>query len=233
MVPTCFGLSDKLYHLKEISDKSERWLELPNELYLEHKISIIVVRGEIFVAKKMVKRKKEFGKHSSPETSGVQNLTDYHIEKYKGKGSDKLEEIMGIYKQGIRNSQEYKGLWSDEELEREINAYFAYIVLNEMKPAKAGLRLWLGISKSQYYEWETNPKVYRYKSNLINMANTFMELEYISKVESYPTGNIFLLKSSHGHVDKSEVNITATTDVSQENILDTVNKLGLTGEVEK
>ena len=59
-----------------------------------------------------------------------------------------------------------------------------------------------------------------------------MELEYISKVESYPTGNIFLLKSSHGHVDKSEVNITATTDVSQENILETVNKLGLTGEIE-
>src|SRR5699024_3906481 len=104
---------------------------------------------------------------------------------------------------------------------------FTYVVEKDIKPAKVGLRLWLGLSKSQYYDWETKPQVYGYKSNLIQMANDFMEMQYISQIESYPTGNIFLLKSSHQHVDKQEVNITNVAEVDRNNILDTVTKLGL------
>ena len=54
-----------------------------------------------------------------------------------------------------------------------------------------------------------------------------MELQYIGNIESHPTGNIFLLKSSHNHKDKQDIEITTGTDVSKDEINDVIGKLGL------
>lgn len=175
----------------------------------------------------IIKSKKVRGKHSSPSTSGKQNLPSNFIEKKKGSGGGKVKDIIGIYNRGTKNMETYKGLWEDDILLAEITDYFEYCAEYDVKPAKVGLQLWLGISKSQYWEWENNPIKYGAKSNLIEQANCFMEIQYIGNIEKFPTGNIFLLKSSHKHQDKQDIQITSGNDVSKDEISDVVSKLGL------
>lgn len=175
--------------------------------------------------KKMVKRKKEKGKHSSPETSGVQNLPQSYIDRVTGTGGESMKDILEIYNKGTSNSKEYKGLWDEESLERELKDYFTFCAEKQIKPAKAGVRLWLGLSKSRYWEWENEANTY--KANLLQQANEFMELQYIGNIEKYPTGNIFLLKSSHGHQDKQEIEVTNNHNASTDDITELVSKMGL------
>ena len=127
------------------------------------------------------KRKKQKGKHSSPETSGVQNLSEAYINRIKGSGGGVVKGILEIYKRGNLNSKEYKGLWDSESLERELMEYFEFCAENDIKPAKAGIRMWLGISKSRYWEWEQGND---YKANLLEQASDFMELQYIGNLEN-------------------------------------------------
>lgn len=189
---------------------------------------------------KMVKRIKKKGEHSSPETSGVQNMNQKYIKRNKLKNDEEvqtLKDIHGAYLHGIDNKkkidQEYKGKWTDELLQQEVLEYFEYCVETGMKPAKAGLRLWLGIARSTYEDWEKGDRKHGHKSGIIRMANEFMESQYISRLEKYPTGNIFLLKSSHGHSDRQQVEITGGKDVNKEDIADVVSKLGLDSENSK
>lgn len=173
----------------------------------------------------MVKRKKQRGKHSSPETSGVQNLPKSYIDRVKGTGGGLMKDLLELYDIGQANSKEYKGLWTEEDLAREIGEFFDFCAKKDIKPAKAGLRLWLGLSKSRYWEWENEAGTY--KANLLAKANDIMEMQYIGKVESYPTGNIFLLKAGHGYSDKQEIQINSGNDVDSDKIADAVKKLGL------
>ena len=53
-----------------------------------------------------------------------------------------------------------------------------------------------------------------------------MEIYLQSNIDKYPTGSIFLLKSSFGHRDISTVEVNSTP-TSAEDISETVKKLGL------
>ena len=170
------------------------------------------------------KRKKKPGEHSCPQTSGKQNLPESYINRLKGRGGGKMHDLKQIREHGFYNRQDYAGKWDADSLKREIDEYFNFCADKDIKPSKAGLRLWLGLSKSQYWEWEKNHT--DFKSNLINEANDLMEIQYIEKGEKYPTFNMFLLKSSHNHSDKQEVEITSK-DVSKDEIADTISKMGL------
>ena len=169
---------------------------------------------------------------TKPEKSGEANMTSVVLDKSKDVIDDGLMGVLiPMLDESIR--QRVRGTnWTGEEMQKSIREYFIYCANNGVKPSKSSIRVWLGVSRSQYHAWQSEPAKYGVISDLVNLANDMMETHYINRIESYPTGNIFLLKTSHGHVDKQEVNITATTDVSQENILETVNKLGLTGEIE-
>ena len=172
--------------------------------------------------------KKEAGKHSSPLTAGKQNLSKKNIEMNKDKREpNQMGEILGVFEHGRYILGEYGGLWTEESLEDEIYQYFTYCTEVNLKPAKVGLRLWLGLSKSQYWEWETKPEKYTWKSNQINQANDFMELQYIGRLELYPTGNQFLLKAQHNYIDKQTVEVNTHNEISKDEISDVVNKLGL------
>lgn len=173
------------------------------------------------------KRKKKKGEHSSPETSGKQNLDAKYIERVKGTGGGKMDELLKIYEKGFANRRDYAGKWTDEDLEKEIHDYFKFTAKYDIKPAKAGLRMWLGLSKSQYWEWENNVNAHPLKSELMAQASSFIELQYIGRVEKYPTGNIFLLKSSHGHQDKQEIELHNKSEVDKGNIEDVISKLNL------
>ena len=177
--------------------------------------------------RKKTKTKAKFGKHGGPQNAGVHNLPKNYADTRKDV-KHTMQNILPIKEHGTVNTQAYKGLWDEESLEREVNAYFEYSFENDIKVAKAGVRLWLGISRSQYHEWETGN--HGYKSDILEAAASAIELSYIGRSESFPTANIFLLKSSHGHSDKTEIEFTGD-NVDATSIKEQIAKMGLNKEV--
>lgn len=172
------------------------------------------------------KRKKKKGEHSCPQTSGKQNLPESYINRVTGTGGGLMENLVEMRNIGMANRQDYKGKWDDESLEREVSNFFKFCAKKDIKPAKAGLRMWLGLSRSQYHEWETNTSSHPLKSDILSEAAEFMQMQYIGQGEKYPTFNMFLLKAGHNYSDKQEVEITSK-DVSKDEIADTISKMGL------
>ena len=166
-------------------------------------------------------------KHTHPENAGAQNLSEDYIEKQKD-AEGTMESLYPIWKHGFKNREDYKGHWTEDALVTEVDAFFRFCFERSMKPSKATLCLWLDISKSQYHDWETKPEKYTFKSDLLKKASLLMEGAYIGRIEKYPTGNIFLLKTSHNHVETSKVEVdTKSSAVSKDEINETLEKMGL------
>lgn len=161
------------------------------------------------------------GKHTSPENAGAKNITNPELLPKDEFGI--TSKIMGVRK----HSNIYKGQWTPEALELEISSFFDYCVEQDLKPTVPLLRMWLNISRTQFYEWQTKPEKHGEKTNLIQRAMDFMEAYLQYNMDKYPTGSIFLLKTTHGHVDTQKVDITTTQSNTPEEVQDMVSKLGL------
>lgn len=169
---------------------------------------------------------KPKGIHTSPEKAGEQNFPEGYAEKNHDK-YDRLDGQLEIWNHGRHVLQEYKGLWTDEALEEHVYQYLKYCLDNEVKPCKAGLRLWLAVSNAQFYDWAGKPEKYGRKSEILNDAFDLIQSSYISRGEQFPTFNMFLLRSSHGHVEKNKVEVTTTNATTADEVKDTISKLGL------
>lgn len=170
---------------------------------------------------------KRKSNQTRPEESGVKNMPEDFVDKHKAEGNGAvLAGLIPLFKK----AQERRGTnWSEETLLEAVIDFFDYCNEHEVKVYKGGLILWLGCSRQQYWDWENNPAKYGVISDIINQANRTIEGQYIGRAEQYPTANLFLLRTSHGHVEtsrldvKQESNSTATPD----QINDMVSKLGL------
>lgn len=165
--------------------------------------------------------------HTSPKMAGVQNLKGVELPKDE---DNLMEKIMPVYKKGQENRGIYKGLWTDEALAEQIQAFFDYCRSVELKPTQPGLRLWLSVSRDTLWDWRTKPERYGVKCDLINQAFDIMENYLQANLDKYPTGSIFLLKTSHGHVEQSKLDITSNgkgLSATQTEVEDMVSKLGL------
>lgn len=174
----------------------------------------------------MAKRGK--GIHSCPENAGAQNLPEGYVEKRKDEMGT-MGKILPVYKHSFTIRENYKGHWSDEDLEKEITEFFAYCDEVSLKPSKSAIQLWLDLSDRQYYDWQ-NDTVGKYglKSRIIAKANFAIESTYIERGEKYPTMNMFLLRSNHNMVEQNKVDITSNGNtVSVNEVSDLVSKLGL------
>ena len=155
---------------------------------------------------------------------------------YKGKPETeegRVDNLIPILEKGMSRFMgerlDYVGLWTEEELVKEVYDFFLYCNEHGIKTCKAALRLWLGMSRDQYHNWEKQPEKFGYKSRIIQQANDVMETQMIGRAEKYPTANVFLLKSSHGHVESSRLDVTTNGQSmgSADEIRDLVSKLGL------
>lgn len=145
-----------------------------------------------------------------------------------------MPTLMHMREQGKKNAQAYKGLWTPEALADELDRYFDYCAIQSFKPTIPSLCVWLSISKPQFYEWRNYPEKYGDKSYLINGACAVMESYLQFNIDKYPTGSIFLLKTSHGHVETQKVDITSSTGVATPEELDAaLKRLGLAGKTKK
>lgn len=166
--------------------------------------------------------------HTSPKNAGEQNMPSNYSEKHQD-DMRTMEKVLPTFQRGLENRENYKGLWTDDDMIDQINQYFSYCSESKLKPCKSGLQLWLGVSRSQYWEWETDKsKKYGRKSNILEMANQAMESSYIERGEKYPTMNMFLLKANHGFIEQNKMDITSNGNtVSATDVSELVEKLGL------
>ena len=165
---------------------------------------------------------------TKPSLSGVKNMPKDYVEKNKAVGNGEvLKNLMPIWETGTARRK--KGVnWTEDLLMDAIREFFIYCAEHEVKPYKNGLALWLGCSRTQYWEWETMPNKYGVISNVINEANAYIEGQYIGRAEQYPTANLFLLRTSHGHVEVSKVDVTTSNSATTpEEMNDVISKLGL------
>lgn len=167
---------------------------------------------------------KKKGVHTGPETAGIQNMPDPDTMP---KDEDALmTKILPVYKHGNFNRGVYKGQWTEETLSAEIDAFFEYCNDVQLKPTLPGLRLWLDVSKETMNEWRTKPEKYGVKSDLCRKATEVMEFYLQGNIDKYPTGSIFLLKTTHGHKESVDVNVTSQ-NASKEDIGNAIANLGL------
>lgn len=168
---------------------------------------------------------------TQPHLAGDKNMTAKVVEKAKDIVEDDLmASLIPVMDEGIRQVKRGTN-WTGEELLFSVREYFIYCGNHSLKPSKSSIRIWLGCSRSQYHAWQSEPQKYGAVSDVIRLANDMMETQYINRGESHPTMNVFLLKSGHGHSDKTEIQVSSGSDVSTEDISEAISKLGL-GEKE-
>lgn len=172
----------------------------------------------------MPRNYKPKGIHTSPAKAGAKNMKQADLPKDE---SGLMEKILPIYKKGKANYTEYKGQWTDETLTKSIQEFFDYCLSVELKPTQPALALWLSVDKSTLWEWRKFPNKYGTKSKIITDAFSTMECYLQANLDRFPTGSIFLLKSSFGHVETTNVNVTSEKSVTKEDIGKAVADLGL------
>lgn len=165
--------------------------------------------------------------HTSPERAGEKMMEGKDFPKDE---DNIMGQLMPIWNRSMDKSKVYNGQWTESQFEKAIIEFFEYCKSVNMKPTRPALQLWLGVSRAQYYDWKTKPEKYGVKSDILGQAELGMELYLQANLDKYPTGSIFLLKTSHGLVETTNVNVTNNTPTSKEEIADVVSKLGLDKE---
>lgn len=170
---------------------------------------------------------------TKPSLAGGHNIPDDFIAKRTEKDEDKialLGSLSNLFEVSmkVREDRKLKGTnWTPEEMSVALQDYFDFVTLKCLKPSKVSLSLFLGTTKQQIWDWEQHKDRYGVISELITMACGIIEQQYVERSEQYPTANIFLLKTSHGHVERNQLDITTTGVVSSEDISDQIKKMGL------
>lgn len=148
------------------------------------------------------------GKQTHPDIAGPQNISAEYIAKRKVTGKEAIM-VNGTAKL-FERSQSVKGTnWTGEEMQKAIIEYFGFCAEYSIKPSKASLGLYLGANKDTIGEWTRNSAKYGIISVIIKEAVDAIESSYISSGEEKPAMNIFLLKTSHGHIESSKLDITS------------------------
>lgn len=171
---------------------------------------------------------KKHGNQTRPEKAGEQNMGNYS-EKHAGTGDGLMGALSELFRKSVTESQKRQGNWKPEELADALDEFFNWCAEHDVKPAKAGVKLWLGCSDSQYSDWQRDEARYGAISALIQQANRVMEMQYVSRGEKYPTMNTFLLKTSHGHIETSKLDVSTNGNAptTEDDVKDLVSKMGL------
>ena len=165
---------------------------------------------------------------TKPSMAGKRNITKEFADAHKEDEDVGLDGLAELSKVAF-TSRKRQPNWNEDELSKAVIDYFEFCAKKNMKPSKVGIQLFIGVGKSQYYDW-ANKEKYGAISEIISIANGLIEQQYIGRAEKFPTANIFLLKSSHQHVETSRLDINDSRSgigTTKEELSDAISKLGL------
>lgn len=179
------------------------------------------------------KRKRDMKKNpklSQLGSSGEQNLALVDIEE-----NDKphlVAKISPIFKRAVsisaHESRDYN--WQPEEMAYALSEYFDYFHKNKLKPSRASLQLWLGLTNSAFYKMMSGEKHSDEVREMVELAMLAMEIEYVNRGEQHPTMNTFLLRTQHGYKEDRDVTIKHDFSADKSNIDKMIGNLNLYDE---
>ena len=178
------------------------------------------------VTKRTNKKRPPNTTHTSPERSGEANIAKATPRQLKPDVDSLNSKLIPVYKKSVENTQLYKGLWTVPQLETAVAEFFDYCCERELKPTVPLLILWIGLSRQQFDNWRSQPQ-HSDKFVVIEKALLIMESYLQGQIEKYPTGSIFLLKTTHGHVERSQVDVNSTNATSAVDVQEAIRRLGL------
>src|SRR6056297_306036 len=171
---------------------------------------------------------KNQGIHKGAKDAGSGNLQKATMKQLRTDIEGVGTYILEIYSKGLENTGTYKGQYTGEELLNESNKFLLHCAENQIKPTPPLYILWLNIDPGTMSRWKNDSK-YDLKHTIVKKIYLVMEAYLQANIDKNPTGNIFLLKTSHGHVEASKLDITSNgkdvTDASE--VEDLVKRLGL------
>lgn len=163
--------------------------------------------------------------HTSPKLAGRKNMENALFPKDK---EGLIVKMIPVMEHGIQEECRYHGQWTDNEFQLSVNEFFQYCLEVQLKPVRPALQLWLRVSKAQYSDWLNKPDTFPTKSAIVNFAEQMFELYLQLNIDKNPAGSIFLLKTLHGHVETSRLDVVNNTnEVLPEQIEERILKLGL------
>lgn len=180
----------------------------------------------------MARKEPAIGKHMPRKKMPVIDRDNIEIEG-KVYGLDEKEKrdskLAELFKRAVEANRKYEGKYNYDDLLRETTNYFEYENENNTRYSIVGLSLYLGMHKSQLYEWASNLEKYGYRAEIMRWAFQIIERQCYERAESYPTANLAFLRAYHGVVDQSKVDVTSNgkTIGSGEEIASLIAKLGL------
>lgn len=165
--------------------------------------------------------------HTCPERAGKQNFEGRDMPKADDPSI--MRNILEMSKRGSAYNKQYKGLWTEPELEESIAKFFETVSELGLKPTNVALCIWLGISKAQYYEWRANAVKYGYKSDLLKQAELLFEQYLLGDVDKHTIGSIFLLKCKHDYVETNKLDVTSNGNTLSDaaEVRELISKMGL------
>lgn len=176
--------------------------------------------------------RKAKGIHTCPENAGEKNMTPENMAKMRvqptGDEADFLSKTIPIFNHAIemkKHRQDYGGKWTEEELRNSVMEFFQYCEKNDLEPSPPMLKLWLAISDDT--DWEWRKKDHGFKSEIYRWAYRLMEMRYFGKLDKYAVSNIFKLKTVHGYVEPTRIEVANVQDVTEDNVNELVDKLNL------
>lgn len=135
----------------------------------------------------------------------------------------RVSQLYDIMRLGVK--REFgNGDWNEDLLEIAVDDFFQYCNENGIKPTVPLLRLWLNITPKEFTDWLSQPYKYPWATRPIGRAMNFMEAYLQDEIEEYPTGAMFLLKTTHGHNEMQKISFSLGEN---EKIEDVISKLGL------
>jgi len=170
-------------------------------------------------------------KHTCPDRAGEKNMKAVlikadeeksELDKHNAKMLGKLIRMKNLR----RGENETK--WTEETFRKNMDLLLDWCYENEVELSIPVMRMWFNVSPRMFNYWKQDEK-YGFIYDTIWEALDLIESITLSKIERYPVGNIFKLKSIHKYCDTQKIDITSNGKeiVSKDEINDLVDKLGL------
>lgn len=169
------------------------------------------------------------GIQTNPKNAGkVANTPEFDGRHKQDDTTDNLiHDLIPLMKRAYEMRATRGTNWTPMELQTAICEYFEYCASKDLKPSMSGLRLWLGISYETLSVWLRHLDKYGTITEIMRDAKDCMEVQYINRAEKYPTANIFMLKSKHGYVEKTQVEINSNQNITTNEVDDVIKRLNL------
>lgn len=176
------------------------------------------------------------GKHTCPELAGVKNMKNEVLDKMTERKKQNVGSTTQVSNRKILDLRKLRQeqlkrdripgttKWTEESLRETINQFLDWCYGESVLPSKPLLAIWLNCHTDTLRTWI---RADDFRSDVLKETYTLMEAMYFNDLDSHTVSNMFRLKTNHGYVEASRLDLNSNVVQQEVNIKDTISNLGL------